>query len=275
LKLATGVQELPGGPMKRLLSLLATFPVLYCTAQVASGQGFVKVSRIQTGFAVVTPLNPSAPLNVSEILGQEVRGNLFRSSVVPSPLVTLTSLVTVTNPKAGVDTGVAIVNPNDMPTTVLLTLNNQQGVALGVRRVTIPGLQQISRFVTQLFIGDPELQNPFSGQLFISSDIPIAVMGLSFAGPSFTSLPVATQVGSVLTRTVGVNIDGTGAQLLPQVVAGGGWMSTITIANSSNFSQIVRVDLFASQGGLFESSNGPSSPLILVPARGVFTITVN
>src|SRR5262249_40861398 len=79
--------------------------------------------------------------------------------------------------------------------TITLVLRDPQGVVLAVRSFILGGQQQISRFVTQLFFGTAELAVPFSGLVFISSDAPIGVLGLSFIGPSFTSLPVDIQLG--------------------------------------------------------------------------------
>src|SRR5262249_54082084 len=85
--------------------------------------------------------------------------------------------------------------------TIGLSLNNQQGVTVGVQTITVPQDQQISIFVTQMFPGNAALSEPFAGLLFISADIPVGVLGLAFTGPSFTSLPVATQLTTTTVTT--------------------------------------------------------------------------
>src|SRR5262249_17971341 len=140
--------------------------------------------------------------------GQEVSGILFRSSVLPSPLVTSTSIFTRSDPNAAMDTGLAIVNPNVATATVVLTLNNQEGITIATRTIVVGARQQISRFVTELFATTPDLLSPFAGLLFISSDFPVGVLGLAFTGPSFTSLPVATQLSANNTFNGGI-ISGT------------------------------------------------------------------
>src|SRR5262249_5250454 len=110
------------------------------------------------------------------------------------------------DPGISTNTGIAIVNPNTANATITLVLRDSQGVVIAVRSFILGGQQQISRFVTQLFFGTAELAVPFSGLVFISSDAPIGVLGLAFIGPSFTSLPVATQLGS---NSVGVVNTGT------------------------------------------------------------------
>ena len=360
------------------------FCFLFCSSEAAIAQSVAMDGAIESGFVVITPLDGKGEgLNVSEVFGQEVGGILFRSSVLPSPLVTSTSVVTRSDPNAVIDTGIAIVNPNATTARVVLTLNNEQGITTASRTVTVAPRQQISRFVMELFFGTPELLRPFSGLLFITSDFPVGVLGLAFSGPSFTSLPGATQLnpnitvtggigtgttstfvirglppqtfntptstagsippvqpippvpqtitapipntitqvpntimqvpstfsslpptvpttgtsapltttptavlsstGFILVRgdvffaipSIAVGIGGIAAQLLPQVATGGGWESTIAIANTSAVDRLVRVDFFNSQGGPLLLPFGSSVTSILVPAGGVVTLSTN
>jgi hypothetical protein len=72
-----------------------------------------------------------------------------------------------------------------------------------------------------------------------------------------------------------VGVGGIAAQLLPQVATGGGWESTIAIANTSGVDQVVRADFFNSQGGPMVLPFGSSVTNILVPATGVVTLSTN
>jgi len=198
--------------MKRLLYafLLPIFCLSLFPGPALIAQTGITGTSIETGFAVITALDGDTQgLSVSEVFGQEVNGILFRSSVLPSPLVTATSVFTRSDPNAALDTGIAIVNPNAASATVVLTLNNEQGVTIATRTITVGGRQQISRFVLEVFFGTPQLSGPFAGLLFITSDFPVGVLGLVFTGPSFTSLPVATQL-----NTTGVITAGTGTFVL-------------------------------------------------------------
>jgi hypothetical protein len=336
--------------MRRVwLALLAAV----CAGSLSFGQVSVTqevgVDAIQTGFAVVTPLSPGAQgLGVSATFGELITGSLFQASVLPSPLVTLTSLFVNLDPSIGVNTGLAMVNPTDTATTVALSLMDAQGAVVATRTVTIGGRQQLSRFVTEL-LGGPGPGEAVSGVLFISSDVPIGVLGLGFNGLSFTALPVATQLSanSVVALGDGVNTFGTttittprtfvfatppvvpitgtppplvnsmglgspsagtpiaavpvvstpalapaatqlntfgtfpeivsgvggpDALLLPQIAAGGGWVTQITIANSSPFDQAVRVDFFNSLGGGMALPFGSTIPNLIVPAGGVVVL---
>jgi hypothetical protein len=61
--------------------------------------------------------------------------------------------------------------------------------------------------------------------------------------------------------------------LLPQVATGGGWVSTIAIANTSTVPQLVRVDFFSADGGPLALPIGSTVTNILVPAGGVVTLS--
>src|SRR5262245_35854512 len=156
------------------------------------------VNVIQTGFVVVTPLygGGGPGLNVSETLVTRLSGSFVQSSVLPSPLVTFTSIVVNFDSNTAVNTAVAIVNPNGGAAVVTLTLRDQSGRLVGIRNITIGGEQQLSRFANQLFPRLEDLSEPFEGLLFFSSNLPIGVLGLAFNGASFSSLPVASQLNS-------------------------------------------------------------------------------
>src|SRR5262249_7141002 len=158
-------------------------------------QTLATTGPMQTGFVVVTPQNGGGRgLSVSETFGQHINGSFFQSSVLPSPLVTVTNGFIDVALNCGIDTGIALINPHDATAAVSLALNNDRGVTVSARSINLGGRTQLPKFVTELFAGLAEFSQPFTGSLFISSDTPISVMGLAFVGPSFTSLPVATQL---------------------------------------------------------------------------------
>jgi hypothetical protein len=102
-------------------------------AAVSSGQ---VVGTLRTGFAVITPLtSDSSVFSVSETFTERFQGNLLQSSVTPSPLVTLTSMVINLDPASGTNTGIAIVDPFDVPATVTLSLVNRQGITISARTI--------------------------------------------------------------------------------------------------------------------------------------------
>lgn len=173
--------------MKLLLHLFLIAPLL-CNLSFAQG-------TLETGFVVITPASGSADgLSVSAVFGHTLNGNLFQTSVMPSPLVTETGIVVSADPAVTLDTGIAIANPNDSPAAITLILHNTEGVTVSARTITIGGHQQISRFATELFSGDPVFSARVAGLLFIGSDMPVGVMALALNGTSFTALPVAAQL---------------------------------------------------------------------------------
>ena len=70
-------------------------------------------------------------------------------------------------------------------------------------------------------------------------------------------------------------VGGVAAQLLPQVASGGGWFTTIAIANTSSADQVVRADFFNSLGGPLLLPFGSRLTGIVVPAGGVVTLSTN
>ncbi|HLH32337.1 MAG TPA: hypothetical protein VKY31_14120 [Terriglobia bacterium] len=354
-------------------ALLCAFLSAIAIPLVSFGQ------TIQSGYAVITPVSGTGGgLSVTEIYGEQVGSNFFQSSVTASPLVTLTSVVVNVNTTTGINTGVAIVNPNNAVAVITLTLSNQGGVTTDTRTITLGAHQQISRFVTELFSGTSSFSTPMTGLLFVSSAQPLGVLGLAFNGFSFTSLPVASQISvnnttvaavsvgnqpvvatfsgsfstqttsplpstitqipstipalvpqqlttsittpltgvapvtavtplsgvtpltgstTTLTGTTGqvtvttptstasqatagivfpqlfVGVGGPGAQLLAQVVSGGGWVSQIMISNTSGVTQTVRIDFFDPFGGPLPLPFGPTLPSIVIASGGVATVT--
>src|SRR5262245_17490683 len=128
--------------------VLAISICLAAIGQVSVAHDVANASLLQTGFAVVAPLTGSRQgLRGSETRTDTGSGNVFQASVLPSPLVTLTSVLVSFDSMTGADTGIAIVNPNDAATTLSLSLTNQKGSAVAARTITIGGRQQIAFFV--------------------------------------------------------------------------------------------------------------------------------
>src|SRR5207247_6535773 len=186
-------------PMKLLLYafVLAVIAAGLSYGQATLTQIPVSAETLQTGFAVITALSGRGEgLSVSEVFAEQIDRNLFQTSVVASPLITLTGVGVSANPAAALDIGIAIVNLNASPAEVTFNLRDQQGGTTAAATITIEARQQISRFVTEIFFGNPAFPQPLTGLMFISSDLPVAVMALAFNGPGFTALPVASQLST-------------------------------------------------------------------------------
>jgi hypothetical protein len=209
------------------------------SGQVALTQAAATAGPLQTGFAVVTPTaGIGAGLSVSETFGEQIGINLFQASVVGSSLVTLTDVVLTVDPNSGVNTGIAMVNPNASPATVTLNLRNQQGAIISTRTITLGAHQQISRFATELFVGDPNFAQPLTGLLFISSDLPIGVLALAFSGGTFTSLPVAAQLNGITTPTGVVTTTTTPATITTPVTSTFNGVTITSAVPTTTFSPV-------------------------------------
>jgi len=179
--------------------LLSSFVLALLISVISFGQVALTISEgtLQTGWAVVTPAAGTGQgLSVSEILSEQRGASVIQSSVVASPLVTFTNVVVSSDPTTGLNTGLAIANPNFSTATVTLDFRNQQGITVTTRTITVGSHQQFSRFVTELFVGDPVFALPVTGLMFISSDLPVGVLALALSSTSITALPVATQLNT-------------------------------------------------------------------------------
>ena len=147
---------------------------------------------------------------------------------------------------------------------------------------------------------------PFSTPLLltVSSEIPVAILGLNFRAADFASVPLTslspptvvpvqpstslnsgtmpgfglglppapstpTPVTPPSTSTSSVpatlTIGGAGSLVFPEVAIGGGWFTQIAIGNTSSASQIIRIDFFGENG-----VNTSSLTDIVILPRGVF-----
>jgi len=148
-----------------------------------------------------------------------------------------------------------------------------------------------SRFLSELLDTPPA--EPVAGLLTVSSEIPVAVLGLNFQGGEFASIPqvslefplgvpvqplttqgstapvfstsISTALPAALQPPAPVSIGGPGALVFAQVVSGGGWMTNLALGNTSSGPQTVRIDFFDSTG-----ANVGSLTDITIPSHGVF-----
>lgn len=174
--------------------------------------------------------------------------------------------------------GVAIVNPGDSSANVTLTLRDDKGTLLATKTIPVPARNQTSKFLTKLFSSESSVPKELTGTLAITSTTPIAVIGLRFRGSNFSTLPVTNLSSSTPAVPVFPNgAGGSGAILLPEFAAGGGWATEIVVANTGTTPLTVRLDLFKQDGTpLTTSLNGATATSSFtspsIPAGGVWTI---
>jgi hypothetical protein len=137
-----------------------------------------------------------------------------------------------------------------------------------------PG-EQIAKYVTELFDSQPSVPKDFTGTLDLTSNVPIAVIGIRARGENFSTLP-ATSLSGPIEVPLNGDIGGPGAIILAHFASGGGWATELVIANAGDLEMTVRVDLFDQTGGpltvTLNGLTGSSFQDITVPGHGVVTL---
>jgi hypothetical protein len=260
-----------------LVSSLISFGSLALAAAPPQGAPAGHDSPIQTGYAVVTPTSANvAGLVVFATFGERRGSQTTQAGVLPSTLSTHSILFVSTNGRLSKNLGVAIANPNATAAHATLTLRDDKGAALATADVVIEGLHQAAEFVTQLFDHQPTVPQDLTGTLDVTSDFPVAVIGLRFRGENFSTLPATNLSVPNPVPAIGAGIGGPNAVVLAQFASGGGWATEIVLVNSGAAELTVRVDLFTKDGTpLVASLNGASNSSfvnIVIPAGGVVTL---
>jgi hypothetical protein len=208
---------------------------------------------IQVGWAVITPTSATTTgLVVFQTFGfTRALNDTNQAGVLPSSLTTNAIVFVSASTRLNRNVGVAFVNPQSSAVAVTLTLRRDDGTVFATSvTVNVPAMQQVSKFVSEQFLGLP---TDFVGTLSVTAPSPIAVVGLRFRGANFSTIPI-TNVSPAAVPTIAIGIGGPGAVLLPQFAIGGGWATEIVIANTGTSSQTVRVDLFNAGGTPFPTT---------------------
>jgi hypothetical protein len=234
---------------------------------------------IQVGWAVITPTSvTTSGLVVFETFGfTRALNDTSQAGILPSGLTTNSLVFVSSSGRLSRNVGVALVNPNNTPVTVTLTLRRDDGTAFATSiNVNVPAMQQVSKFVTELFLGLPA---DFIGTLTLTSTGPVGVVGLRFRGANFSTIPITnvSPGGPVPLISPGIGGPTAGAVLLPQFAAGGGWATEIVMGNTGTSALTVRVDLFKSDGTPLTATlnNQTSSTFtnLSIPAGGVLVLS--
>ncbi len=240
---------------------------------------------VQVGYAVITPIAPTTPTALTEDVANivvfetfgERRGNqATQAGVLPSPMTTHAVLFVNTSGRLSRNLGIAIANPGTAPANITMTLLNDLGEVEGTSTIEVePGAQK-ARFVTELFTSQALVSKDLIGTLDLTSDQPIAIVGLRFRGINFSTLPVTNLSGPAEVPVMGDGVGGSDAIILAHFAMGGGWATEIVIANTGGSAVTVRVDLFGQDGkpldvGLNDTLKS-SFTGITVPPLGVVTL---
>lgn len=237
---------------------------------------------VQAGFAVITSITTGGTMAVFATFGLRKGNDVPQAGVLPSGLTTNALMFVSSSGRLSRNLGVAIVNPGSSSANVTLTLRDDKGEQLATTTtpITILARNQTSKFVTELFSNE-SVPKDLTGTLAIttsSTTTPVAVIGLRFRGSNFSTLPVTNLSPSTAAIPVFPNgAGGSGAVLLPEFVAGGGWATEIVVANTGTTPLTVRLDLFKQDGSaLMTSLNGTTAASSFtspsIPGSGVWTI---
>jgi hypothetical protein len=206
-------------------------------------------STLQTGYGKIDPGMGAAVLRTFS--GQD---HLVSEAAIPAT-VAANDWIMYAEQSAGVSTGVAIANPNNIEAFVDLRLSDGRQTSL-----RIPAMGQRAAFVGEIL---GTIQGSFLGTLKLRSNTPVAVLtlrGTTNAAGHFimTSLPLnsgASEIG--------------GAKVFPSTVDGGGYNSEVILVNpaatASTGSLVFSFDVATDRGTgrTFDFS---------VPAGGVWRI---
>ena len=227
-------------------TLILTIAVGFSVSSVFGQAG----TPIQTGFVAATPVvGFGQGLIVFGRFGYRAGSDVFQSTGWAGAVIASTALVVNSDTASGQNTGISIVNPSGSAASISLTLRNREGTIIGTRAIVLDALHQISQFVGEFFD-----QVDVTGLLSINSTAPIAVVGFQFKGTSFSLVPTRSPLGET-------------ALLIPQFVTGGGWSTDVVIANTTDSTQVVRVDFYNPAGVIIATL-----PNVTLPAGGVTVI---
>jgi hypothetical protein len=207
-----------------------------------------------------------------------------QTGFAPSSLVTGGTMPIDVADRLGRNLGLALANPNAGAASITLTLRNSDGTHLATRTISLAPRNQISQFVTELipvqpsggFGGQPAPLTEYTGTLSVTSSVPVSVIGIRFRGPDFSVLPFTTIGLASPVPVLSQGVGGTGAVVLPQFVADGGWATQIVISNANSSPVNVRLDLFEPDGSPLSATlnrtTGSSFTNLTVPANGVLVL---
>lgn len=251
---------------------VSTFPPISDEAAPGDDDG-----PIQVGYAVITPSATTSDLVVFETFGQKRGNETTQAGVLPSGMTRKAVLFVATSGKLSRNLGVAIANPGNTDAKVTMTLKRDDGMSVGTAEITVMAKRQTAQFVTQMFADQSSVPQDLTGSLTITSDFPVAVIGLRFRGANFSTLPITNQSAFTPVPDISTGVGGASAVLLPHFASGGGWASEIVIANTGSASITVRVDLFKQDGSAYsvklDGETKSSFTDIAIPAGGVHVLT--
>jgi sugar lactone lactonase YvrE len=198
---------------------------------------------IQTGYGRIQPAaGGTTPAGVA-IFGARTNGVLVSETSVPATRALNAGRIYAEITDV-VNTGLAIVNPNNSAASVTFFFTDAEGTNLGSGSATIPANGQVAKFLNESPFNTLTTAR-FQGAFSFTSSLPIGVVALrSYINERgdflMSTLPV------VDTSIAG----GTGNVVVPHFADGGGWVTQILLVNPTD----------TAMGGSIQFTNDTGAP---------------
>ncbi len=170
------------------------------------------------------------------VFRQSAAGRADQEAVVPLSDAGATSN-TLTWDDTNLITAVSVVNPSATANTAAVTLWDQNGAMIGTSSITLPPNSKTAATLRSLPGLSGMVGQRGSAQFSVSSGS-VAVLGLRFDGPAFTSIPTTTSSAVASSRS----------SVLPQFAFGGGWYSALYFTNLTGSPVSFPVNLVSDAG---------------------------
>lgn len=184
---------------------------------------------LSAGHARIQATSGTTPSGLA-IFGYRPAGILLTEAGVPdSPLITAGRIYGEVETAQGVNTGLAIANPNDQTTTVNFTLTDTAGAVVKTGSRTIGPMSQVAEFLDQ----EPYLSGDgFRGTLTLTSTTAVGVIALRSLVNERSDFLITTL--PVIDLSQGASI---GTQVVPHFAVGDGWQTQIILVNPTDLAQ--------------------------------------
>jgi hypothetical protein len=228
----------------------------------------VETGPIRSGYAIIT-LAPGSPAPLTTLTYGMVGAGLVQSqaAILPTALTGQTTLPVNIVQSAGRNLGVALANPNNSAAAVTLQLWDQNGTAIGSpASISLLAGQQLARFLSELYPAST-LGGAFQGSLTVQSAAPVSIIGLSFSGIEFSTVPILPGIPASVPLLANGTVGGTNAIMFPQFAMGGGWATGLSLVNATSVTLTGRIDIF-------DTSGKPMSVLMNGTTQSTFTYSI-
>jgi hypothetical protein len=214
-----------------------TFPARGGTSLTSPGGN---TNPLTVGYGRVLPdIGNSAPAGLA-IFGLRQNGILVTEATVPaSPAISVGRLYAEIG--GGVNTGLALVNPNDVDVTLTFYFTDENGQRMSEGSTVIGPHAQFAKFLDQ---SPFNAATPTQGTLTFTASAPVAATALrGFVNERaeflITTLPVANVSLEVSSEMV----------LFPHFADGGGWTTQFALMNPTDGTMAGRLEFYGADGG--------------------------